>query len=99
MDVSQNKLRKAEVVVVGGGTSGAIAAVASARNGAETLIVESNGFLGGTATFGYPFLGFFNGRGEQVVSGLPQEVVDRLVRLELLRAICVEEPGQLRRSP
>jgi hypothetical protein len=81
MDVSQNKLRKAEVVVVGGGTSGAIAAVASARNGAETLIVESNGFLGGTATFGYPFLGFFNGRGEQVVSGLPQEVVDRLVRL------------------
>jgi hypothetical protein len=81
MDVSLNKPRKAEVVIVGGGTSGALAAIASARNGTDTLIVESNGFLGGTATFGYPFLGFFNGRGEQVVSGIPQEVVDRLVSL------------------
>jgi hypothetical protein len=82
MGVSQKTLRKAEVVVVGGGTSGAIAAIASARNGADTLIVESSGFLGGTATFGFPFLGFFNGRGEQVVKGLPQEVVDRLVALK-----------------
>jgi len=73
---------KADVVVVGGGTSGGIAAIAAARNGAETLIVESDGFLGGTATFGYPFLGFFNGRGEQVVSGLAQEVIDRLVALK-----------------
>ncbi len=70
------------MVVVGGGTSGAIAAIASARNGADTLVVESEGFLGGTSTFGYPFLGFFNGRGEQVVAGLPQEVVDRLVELK-----------------
>ena len=75
-------MRNAEVVVVGGGTSGAIAAIASARNGADTLVVESEGFLGGTSTFGYPFLGFFNGRGEQVVAGLPQEVVDRLVELK-----------------
>jgi flavin-dependent dehydrogenase len=81
MGVSQNTFRKAEVVVVGGGTSGAIAAIASARNGADTLIVESKGFLGGTATFGFPFLGFFNGQGEQVVAGLAQEVVDRLVNL------------------
>ena len=82
MEKSQNRLRNAEVVVVGGGTSGAIAAIASARNGADTLVVESEGFLGGTSTFGYPFLGFFNGRGEQVVAGLPQEVVDRLVELK-----------------
>jgi hypothetical protein len=82
MASSKKSTRKAEVVVVGGGTSGAIAAIASARNGADTLIVESSGFLGGTATYGYPFLGFFNGRGEQVVSGIPQEVVDRLVAMD-----------------
>jgi hypothetical protein len=81
MDSSKKAARKAEVVVVGGGTSGAIAAIASGRNGADTLIVEGSGFLGGTATFGFPFLGFFNGRGEQVVSGIPQEVVDRLVAM------------------
>jgi phytoene dehydrogenase-like protein len=69
MTSSKKAARKAEVVVVGGGTSGAIAAIASARNGADTLVVESSGFLGGTATFGFPFLGFLNGRGEQVVSG------------------------------
>jgi len=82
MGSSKNNTRKAEVVVVGGGTSGAIGAIASARNGADTLIVEGNGYLGGTATFGYPFLGFFNGRGEQVVAGIPQEVVDRLVAMD-----------------
>lgn len=75
------KMRSGEVVVVGGGTSGAIAAIACARNGVDTLILERHGYLGGTATYGYPFLGFFNGRGEQVVSGLPQEVVDRLVAM------------------
>ena len=79
MDRSEGQSRKAEVVVAGGGTSGAIAAIAAARNGADTLIVENGGFFGGTATYGYPFLGFFNGSGEQVVTGLPQEVVDRLV--------------------
>ena len=81
MGTLENRVREADVVVVGGGTSGAIAAIASARNGADTLVVESEGFLGGTATFGYPFLGFFNGSGEQVVVGIPQEVVDRLVDL------------------
>jgi len=38
------------VIVIGGGTSGAIAGIAAGRMGLNTLIVESNGFLGGTAT-------------------------------------------------
>ena len=70
-----------DVIVLGGGTAGMIAAVAAARSGARTLIVEKDGYLGGTATWGIPFLGFFSGDGNQVVSGLPQELVDRMIAL------------------
>lgn len=38
-----------DVVVVGGGTAGSTAAIASAREGAKTLIVERNTYLGGSA--------------------------------------------------
>lgn len=73
----------ADVVVVGGGPGGIIAAVASARSGAETVLIERNGFLGGTATAGLMtcFNGFRNERPPnhvQTVRGIVQELVDRL---------------------
>ncbi|MBN1574775.1 MAG: FAD-dependent oxidoreductase [Deltaproteobacteria bacterium] len=39
-----------DVIVCGGGTSGIFAALAAARGGAETFLIEKEGFLGGTAT-------------------------------------------------
>lgn len=42
----------ADIVVVGGGSAGVIAAIAAARNGADVLIVEKNGYLGGLMTAG-----------------------------------------------
>ncbi|MFC3704259.1 FAD-dependent oxidoreductase [Devosia honganensis] len=39
-----------DVLVVGGGSAGLIAAVAASRQGASVLLVEQNGFLGGTLT-------------------------------------------------
>jgi len=74
-------MQKYDVIVCGGGTAGMIAAVAAARSGARTLVVERDGCLGGTATYGIPFLGFFSGDGTKVVGGLPQEIVDRMVAL------------------
>lgn len=41
-----------DVIVAGGGTAGAIAGLAAARNGARTLIVEKNRCLGGQFTAG-----------------------------------------------
>lgn len=71
------------VVVCGGGVSGSIAAVAAARGGAKTLLIEKHAFLGGSLTaMGVgPMMTFHNDAGEQVVRGLAQEVVDRLVAL------------------
>jgi succinate dehydrogenase/fumarate reductase flavoprotein subunit len=39
-----------DVVVVGGGTAGVIAAIQAGRAGARTLLVEKNAILGGTVT-------------------------------------------------
>ena len=75
-----------DVLVCGGGTAGFVAALAAARNGADTLLIEHNGFIGGTLVNGAgPLHSFFNlynaypeaGR-HQVVQGIAQELVDRL---------------------
>ncbi|HEY0944016.1 MAG TPA: FAD-dependent oxidoreductase [Opitutaceae bacterium] len=69
-----------DVVVVGGGVSGSVAAIAAARLGARVLIVEEHGFLGGSLTaMGVgPMMSFHNPAGEQVVRGIPDEIVERL---------------------
>ena len=41
-----------DVVVVGGGCAGVVAALAAARNGADTLLIERAGYLGGMLTGG-----------------------------------------------
>jgi hypothetical protein len=45
-------LRSADVLVVGGGTSGATAAITAARQGMRTVLLEMNPGLGGTGTLG-----------------------------------------------
>lgn len=39
-----------DVLVCGGGMAGSVAAIAAARTGADTLLIERWGFLGGSAT-------------------------------------------------
>src|SRR3977135_3186949 len=71
---------KSDVVVAGGGPSGLIAALASARAGAKTLLVEQYGFLGGMATAASvgPFSPFHYDD-QQITMGIPQELVERLM--------------------
>ena len=70
-----------DVIVVGGGPAGIIAAIAAAKNKAKTLIIERNGFLGGTLTFPLPILSFLNAKGEPMVAGIPEEFVGHLKAL------------------
>ncbi|HUF32421.1 MAG TPA: FAD-dependent oxidoreductase [Acidimicrobiales bacterium] len=69
-----------DVLVVGGGAAGIAAATAAARRGADTMLVEGSGFLGGLASLGLInlLLTMDDGAGTQVVAGICQEVVDRL---------------------
>ncbi|MFC1508851.1 FAD-dependent oxidoreductase [Candidatus Omnitrophota bacterium] len=73
--------KRYDVVIIGGGVSGAAAAIASARHGAQTLVIEQHGFMGGalTAMGVGPMMSFHNGAGKQLVKGIPQELVDRLM--------------------
>jgi len=50
-----------DVLVAGGGTAGCVAALAAARNGAEVLLVERYGYLGGMMTEGHAGLTMFMG--------------------------------------
>jgi len=68
-----------DVVVSGGGTAGAVAALAAARQGASVAVVESEGFLGGNATTGLPFLGFWGPERKQIVAGIAEEIVNCLM--------------------
>lgn len=70
-----------DVIVCGAGPAGITAALAAARNGAHTLLIEQYGFSGGssTAAMVYPWMSFHTRQGEQVIGGIAQEIVDRLV--------------------
>jgi hypothetical protein len=69
------------VLVCGGGMAGVAAAVAAARSGADTLLVERWGYLGGSATAAAvgQFVGWETEAGRQVVQGIAEEIVARLI--------------------
>ena len=80
-----------EVVVLGGGPAGIAAAVAAARAGRSTLLIERYGFLGGmgTAAGVTNFCGLHaNVHGEirQVVHGVAADLLSRIDRLGGLNA-------------
>lgn len=71
-----------DVLVCGGGMSGFAAAVAAARSGADVILIESGGFLGGTATKGLvgPFMTCYDSKGKnQIIRGLFSELVENMI--------------------
>jgi len=70
---------KFDVVIVGGGIAGSMAATAAAREGAKTLLIEETGCLGGAlTTCGTGPMMTFHAGDLQVIQGLGQELIERL---------------------
>lgn len=78
-----------DVIVCGAGTGGVIAALAAARAGARTAVVEYKGYVGGIAAEGgcglhsfynlwKPFPGVEK---KKIVRGIPEEFIDRLTKV------------------
>ena len=78
-----------DVLVVGGGPAGQAAAVAAARAGAEVMLLERFGYLGGLASGGMVLLlDDMCGEREVSVGGLALEIINRLERI----GACVTPP-------
>ena len=73
--------RETEVLVVGAGPAGIAAALASARNGARTLLIERFGYVGGNLTAGLvgPCMTSYSLDGQhQLIKGVFEELVLRM---------------------
>lgn len=72
-------MKKYDVIVCGAGTSGMSSAISARRNGANVLIVEASGLLGGTNVISLvsPFMTFHDGP-KQVIKGIADEIITRL---------------------
>ena len=79
----EQKLKNVDVLVVGGGTAGAVAAIAAGRKGCRTLLLEESDMLGGTLVgqLLQHISSYHDGVGNQIIGGIPQEIIDRLVEL------------------
>ena len=71
----------ADVIVAGGGSAGIAAAIASARNGAKTLLIEQGGCCGGMASRGLLTSIICMTDGENILAnGICREFVERIVK-------------------
>ena len=75
--------QECDVLVAGGGMAGVSAALAAARVGAKTILIERNYLLGGLATAGLVtiFLPLCDGMGHQVSFGIAEELLRLSVSL------------------
>ncbi len=72
-----------DVLVVGGGSAGHVAAIQTGRLGAKTVLLERNSQLGGTTTTGgVCFPGLFHAWGKQVIAGIGWELVAKSVEVD-----------------
>ena len=79
---TQKKNLTTDILVVGGGTAGTIAAIQAGRTGARTILIESGSQLGGTTTTGgVAFPGIFHAWGKQIIGGIGWELVMDCVQL------------------
>ena len=69
---------KYDTVVVGGGSAGISAAASAAKNGSRVLLIEAGSVLGGEMLSGMTIDGAVNARGERIVGGILDELIEEL---------------------
>ncbi len=82
--VQNKKIRKQEtdILIVGAGTAGIVAAIQAGRAGCKTILLECGSQPGGTMTTGgVAFPGLFHAWGRQVIGGIGWELVSESVTL------------------
>ncbi|OGV38356.1 MAG: hypothetical protein A2020_08235 [Lentisphaerae bacterium GWF2_45_14] len=69
-----------DVIVCGGGPGGVCAAMAAARSGMKTLMIERYAFAGGMATAGLvnPFMSYVSANGKNLANGIFNEIIAKL---------------------
>ncbi len=70
-----------DVVVLGAGASGIAAAIAAARSGARTLLIDAGAIPGGELISGMALDGALNARGEWILGGIGRDVLAECDRL------------------
>lgn len=71
--------REVDVLVIGGGATGIAAAIAAAKGGASTMIVEQRGFLGGMGTVALvPAFCPFTDKEKPIIRGLGLSLMERM---------------------
>lgn len=75
-----------DVIVCGGGPAGFSAAIAAARTGAKVALIESMGFMGGTATVNYVsiFAFGYHDKERYICAGIFEEVFNELKRRDAI---------------
>jgi fumarate reductase flavoprotein subunit len=92
---------QADVLVVGAGTSGIVAAVTAARSGAKVIVIEKNSYVGGVGLVSFCYANFGGGTDYQKQAGIndtPEQfyadmrVWDPRADSQLLKAFCETAP-------
>ncbi|WP_165294685.1 FAD-dependent oxidoreductase [Sphingobacterium sp. SGR-19] len=80
--ILKKEMLTTDILVIGGGTAGVVAAVQAGRAGKKIILVENGSMLGGTTTTGgVAFPGIFFAWGKQVIGGIGWEMVQEAVAL------------------
>ncbi len=83
---------KYDVAVIGGGLAGCAAAIASARMGMKTILIERYGYLGGwsTAALVNPFMSHETSDGKKLIAGIFDEIKEKLAELDGILKNCFD---------
>ncbi|HEY9280924.1 MAG TPA: FAD-dependent oxidoreductase [Eoetvoesiella sp.] len=81
MTINKTRTISADVAVIGAGAAGICAAIAAAKSGARTVLIDAGPMPGGELLTGMAVDGALNARGEWILGGVGRELFEECARL------------------